>query len=575
MNLTGTVTTQPTPFDGSHAFAPGATGTGTANQLIDLLQANVSASQIDNGELDLSFGGRVRSAVDDRGQISVRLLDAMDQVLDSRTVEAQNLTDRWELVGDRIRLVPGTRKVEYEFFASRQSGANTDSFLDNAFLYVLPDAFATDMGATGNTGSEESLRAQSTIQLRTPDLYVDWERDRSHTIAWDSFGNLSDSSVRIDLYQDSADGPAFLTTIATATPDDGKFEWTPANDGIDYGTHGLRVQVSLVDDPIVFDRGTESFSVPENTLTYFVNDASTTGDEYTTVPGSNRQTGRLPSAPKPSLNALFRNYGVSSGAEVFVDTGDYPLLESVFVSATVGLGDDEGFDLAGPTGAAHVARMSPANPLASFPAIELNNADLISIAGLTLENAERGIYAHSGVEGLRLNDVQSSNHTLEGFYLAGQIDVLENLNASNNGADGIYVSGTVDSVMDILAESNDGDGVDVDGTTTSATHLVARFNQGNGLALAGLGELFNSRAENNQQDGFRLSGSVGVVQRNVAIANGCLWDDRFGGTIGWRYGPVRNERQPDSRQYQWHFELIRTHRRQRDSWNRCREHTWD
>ena len=67
-----------------------------------------------------------------------------------------------------------------------------------------------------------------------------------------------------------------------------------------YGTYGLRIEVSLVSDPAVFDRSTETFTVPENGSTYYVNDGSTANDQYTTAAGSNRNDGKLPSAPKPN-----------------------------------------------------------------------------------------------------------------------------------------------------------------------------------------------------------------------------------------------------------------------------------
>ena len=119
------------------------------------------------------------------------------------------------------------------------------------------------------------------LALTYPDLYVDWQRDVAKTIRWQSIGNNTNSPVRIDLMQDGAHGPQLVTTIAASTPDNGEFIVIPANLGVNFDTPGLRIQIALANDPITIDRGQESFTVPNNSLTFFVDDASNTNDEYT------------------------------------------------------------------------------------------------------------------------------------------------------------------------------------------------------------------------------------------------------------------------------------------------------
>ena len=150
------------------------------------------------------------------------------------------------------------------------------------------------------------------LALRTPDLYVDWERDKPQTIRWDSFGNAADGPVKIDLLADGPNGPELVTTLAAAAPDTGQFTWTPANFGIANGTHNLRIEISLVTNAAVFDRSQEGFTVPENTNTFYVNDAIAASDEYTTAAGSNRNTGKTPSTPKPYPNNILRTYSLGA-----------------------------------------------------------------------------------------------------------------------------------------------------------------------------------------------------------------------------------------------------------------------
>ena len=266
----------------------------------------------------------------------------------------------------------------YRFEATRISGATNDAWLDHAFIYIRAETAAPDQGAYG-TAPTDIDQTTAHLALRTPDLYVDSRRNKPQTIRWDSFGNATDGPVKIDLLADSPAGPQLVTSLAAAAPDNGSFTWTPANFGINYGTHNLRIEISLVANAAVFDRGQETFAVPENTNTFYVNDGNTVGDDDTSAPGNNRNTGKLPSAPKPYPNNILRAYSLAAGQTLYVDTGDYSLFDPLVLSGTAGIGDDEGFTLTGPTNAAHVATLRHALPAQSPPLIDLNDADLMTI----------------------------------------------------------------------------------------------------------------------------------------------------------------------------------------------------
>ena len=107
--------------------------------------------------------------------------------------------------------------------------------------------------------------------------------------------------------------PAFLVTklfpriFTQATPDDGEYVWIPSATsgdfkGVNFGTYGLRIQVSLVDNPTILDRSTETFTVPEEGNSYYVDDGDNTNDEYTPLAvGSNRHTGKISTMMKTVL----------------------------------------------------------------------------------------------------------------------------------------------------------------------------------------------------------------------------------------------------------------------------------
>src|SRR5262249_36651954 len=290
-----------------------------------------------------------------------------------------NVSDRWELVGNRFAIPVGTRKIRFRFEGVQQTGPATDSYLDNAFLFIRPETFAPDQGDRNFLADDAAQSPLVHIALRSPDLYADWERDKPHLIRWETFNNASDLLVRIDLYQDTANGPQFLLNISPGAVDSGQYSWIPQTNSIAYGTHGLRIYVSLAGNLAVNDISAEPFSVPGNTNTHYVNDRAATNDQYTSAIGSNRNTGRLANSPKPLINNLLRLYTLGSGDTLYVDTGSYSEFVPVVLSGTVGIGDDEGFTMQGPTAIGKTASVSFANSLTVAPILDLNDADLMTI----------------------------------------------------------------------------------------------------------------------------------------------------------------------------------------------------
>ena len=368
----GTQSGSPAAYEGGSYFDAGNDAVATVEQTIDLTDSGFTAQQIDTENLNVVFGGRVRSGTANpsaSGTIEVIFYDASGNVLQKYTALATNTTDRWELVGASQSIPVHARTAVFEFIANGNGGAD-DSYLDGAFFYIQANNLRPDQGSEGNTDAGQSMNTAPHLGLITPDLYVDWVQNAPMQILWNSFGNDSATPVRIDLYQDGPNGPQFLTTIISSTPDTGEYTWTASKSGINFGTYGLRIQISLVGDPAVFDRSTETFTVPENTTTFYVNDSSTVGDQYTTAPGSNRNDGRLPSAPKPYINNVLRIYSLGPGDTLYADTGNYAEIAPVIISPIISVGNGQGFTIVGPTNPDNSAALFFANPLTVAPLID-------------------------------------------------------------------------------------------------------------------------------------------------------------------------------------------------------------
>src|SRR5262249_52997933 len=152
---------------------------------------------------------------------------------------------------------------------------------------------------------------------------------------------------------------------------------------------------------------------------FYVNDGSTASDQYTTAAGSNRNTGRVPSGPKPNLNNLLRLYSLGAGDTLSVHSGTYRTFDPVVLSGSVGVEDDEGFTLAGPTGAGRTAAIQFANVLNVAPLLDLNAADFMTVSNLTLSGGQFGLYAHNQSTHLTARKVTANANSLDGIRVEG------------------------------------------------------------------------------------------------------------------------------------------------------------
>ncbi len=523
-----TRSSNPAPFSGGSYFFAGQNPQGFAQQTVNLQAAGFTAAQLDGQGLVAVFGGRVRSLDEtppDQGQIKLEFLDANNAVIGTGGLSvAQNLSDRWELIGGRLQLPQGTRSLLFRFEANRMSGTDNNSFLDGAFVYVRNDTVAPDQGALGNTPAQNTNSTRTHLALRFPDLYTDWEKNSQHLILWNSYNNSSQSNVRIDLYQDDPVlGPKLLTTIAASVPDTGSYLWIPSNSGINYGTYGLRIQISLVNDKSVVDRGTETFTVPESGSTYYVNGGTTANTEYTTAVGSNRNTGKTPATPKPNPVNVLRTYDLNSGAVLDVDTGVYPLIYPLVMSARpgVGLGTDYGFLLRGPTDLSRTAEFTtaiPNNP--NQVLLLLDNANLMQIRFLTLTGGQHGLYATDGTTGLVAERLTVRNNAQEGilFDNASSFTLLKDITVyGHSGYDGLSISDGAGGLIQNLVSYDNQNGLDV-GNVQALSVSGARIysNSAAGVEETGFGTAtFDSLSVYGNAVGMDLHGSATITNSEV------------------------------------------------------------
>ena len=461
----GQETGYPVGFGGSSSsyYAAGAVQQGTVSQTVNLFTSGLTADEIDSGDLNLVFGGRVTSGPSfppDQGQITVTMLNSEDQVLGTSTVQAPNTSGRWALVGGTTALLAGTQYVEYTFTATRQTGETYDeSFLVNAFVSTAPIGVATADGAYQAPAVADPTTGAGQIALTSPVLYTNWVDNSPQTISWGNFGNAgaSDQSVAITLYQLTSLGtglpsePQYLDTITAGTSNTGSYTWIPSST-VPAGTYGLLIQVSLVGDPGVFDRTTEWFTVPPDGSTYYVNDASTADDQYTTAPGSNRNDGMSASQPLPNIDNVLR--------EVLAEprVGDLRRSRHLrhdravrgFRQRELRAGDRPGLHRSGPD------QWVRRHPDPGEPGLCLDGQP-DPARGRQLRHHQRPDAGGRGTRALCAGQHELLRHRSHGPQHGGRgradrhefpVTLLDDLTVMNSGLVGIYINGTTGTISD-------------------------------------------------------------------------------------------------------------------------------
>lgn len=493
-------------FDGSLYFTSGSDATSYAQQTIDLVAAGYSTGQLDSGMM-LDFGGRMRTADGDVGSVTLTVYDAVGQEIFipdlngamqiARVVEADGTITTWEGVRDRFRLPVGSRSVQIRFEGTRVEGTPNDVIFDNAFVTLSVDSALTDQGAFGNSPEDQTRGAAAPkIVLRSPDMYLDWGLELPRVITWDSIGNTSGLPVKIDLIQDTVEGPVVVASIAGATPDDGIFDqsgdpletWWPLLSGIAPGTEGLRLQITINGDVLSMDRSRESFVTPIVGTEYYVDDASNTLDQYTVgAIGNVRNSGKTPDAPKPHISTLLRAYELRYGDIVYVDAGEYGLIQPIVISAVdgVGFGNDYGFSIVGPSIAGSVAKVSPLTT-------EIENNEVL----FTIDRA---------------NDIKLSNVSFTGGYYG--VEIIS--------SDGIQLD-------NIVAYENADDGLHIDNASMNTSIIGGEYyaNGGNGIWIESSSSIDGVEIYSNNENGLHANNTSTFTEGKViSLTNSTIYNN--------------------------------------------------
>ena len=209
---------------------------------------------------------------------------------------------------------------------------------------------------------------------------------------------------------------------------------------------------------------TRGISVANATNSFYVNtvaDANFADNEYTTAAGDDLNSGTSPSSPLASLATLLKNYTLSAGDTVYVDSGTYNLPANLELTAS-----HSGVRIQGPQVGSHAAVLNRGNTSTGNFAVHLKDATDVTLDSLELVG---------GFYGLRV-DLASHDATLSNSVV-------------RNNVGGVYVLSTANRAVisqnDIFA--NTSNGIDVEGDNVLIEQNLIHNNMG-GISVVSAAE---------------------------------------------------------------------------------------
>ncbi len=192
-----------------------------------------------------------------------------------------------------------------------------------------PNGQRANLGIYGNNPQASRTPTNGTFVLLS--LNQGGVARGTYTLRWQARGGATNAGHMVNIQLSTNSGASFQT-IASSLATVGSYAWnSTAHPSIQ--TARWRVQSQSQASWVTVSE--RDFVIHNTNITFYVNDASTDDDVYSTAAGSEENTGLSPSSPLSSLADVLARYDVEPGDRILIDTGDY-LLDS---SATVGLPD--------------------------------------------------------------------------------------------------------------------------------------------------------------------------------------------------------------------------------------------
>jgi len=302
--------------------ALGAFGTNAVVYNIDAgshLSAEFNAILVTNGALVAEQAVAISASIPRQWQSVSRW--ARDTGSDRYTLAADPLfadpaQGDFHLRSQAGRYVPATGTFTND--AETSPLVDAGSFGSSFGSEPLPSGNRANIGMYGNT--EQASRTPTNAALFAVSLRDGGRAEGTQwPLYWVGRGSVTSHTVRLE-YRSGSVGA--WTIIATGLPArvTSPIYW---NTTVETSTvFGVWRVVSELQTNLVSE-SSQYFAIRNQVLSFYVNDASTVGDVYTTAAGSSANDGTNPGTPKDRVSDILDQYDLEPGDTVYLDTGSY------------------------------------------------------------------------------------------------------------------------------------------------------------------------------------------------------------------------------------------------------------
>ena len=279
-----------------------------------------------------------------------------------------------------------------------------------------PNGGRINLGRYG--GTEMASKTDSSV----PGVYPLTFRDGGvasygQLLVWLYRGLAASNRVAI---QYAPDGVTWQT-VDTVRINQSPYEWLSTDDP----SPEALWRVVLVGNTNVVGATDTPFIFRPKPLTYYVNDASRTGDVYTTAVGSPTNRGYRPDSPLDSVQAVFARYALAGGDRVLIDTGTYETTEPLTLTSLHSGTASAHVGIAGSTNEAAGGSGLVAAEGMDSPAFYLYGVAYVDISDLHIDGFTNGVAFEQNASYCVLSNLNIMNSRGEGIVLsqANHIDM--------------------------------------------------------------------------------------------------------------------------------------------------------
>jgi hypothetical protein len=330
-------------------------------------------------------------------------------------------------------------------------------------------------GARMNAGLHgDSLQASKSYagspQLLAVSLEDGGTVSGSQLLYWLSQGMSPTSKVRIEFSSNSGQTWSVIAEHVNVT--DQGYLWSNTNPP----TPVAKWRVVDEANTNVSDTTTSSFILRVGPIYYYINDASTNGDVFTTAPGSPFNSGLTSNTPLNSIQTALDLYDMESGDIVFVDTGTYNIQTNLFIGSQDGGESTQRVSIVGSPNklaGGSVLQLATTNISSGLMLIRMYLVEGIALDSLTMRNADIGILFEQA-QGNLVQSCHLSSNASAAIYMQQSSGLLLGRSViTRNGGDAIVaVSSGGLTVSNSVLWANAGNGIVMDSTDGQISNSV-------------------------------------------------------------------------------------------------------